>query len=320
MNSILGPMIVAFIKEKRSMGYKYNRNEYTLHRFDQYCIDNKLQDYTITREFLSGWLQRFEGECTSSLIGRVGTVRKFLIYLSSYGYDIYIPNQIPKEYKKSPYILTTLELHQFFTEVDNSAPGGKAKAYFRMSNEYKVIFRLIYTCGLRVSEACCLLFEDVDLTNGRFIIRNSKGNKDRLVYMAKDMTVLCLKYSVYLRDTLKKTPLWFFPARDPMKPISKITVEAHFNTAWEKTECSKLANDKPTIHSLRHTFVTNKINEWAEKGISLDVMGPYLSKYLGHSDFLETHYYYHYSEQVGDIIRSADKTSSLVIPQLGDFQ
>ena len=44
-----------------------------------------------------------------------------------------------------------------------------------------VLFRLLYTCGLRVSEALHLKVADVDLDAGVLAIYGAKGDKERLV-------------------------------------------------------------------------------------------------------------------------------------------
>lgn len=42
-------------------------------------------------------------------------------------------------------------------------------------------FYLLWHCGLRISEVCSLLVNDVDLSSHKLFIRNSKERKDRMV-------------------------------------------------------------------------------------------------------------------------------------------
>ena len=72
----------------------------------------------------------------------------------------------------------------------------------------------------------------------------------------------------------------------------------------------------PTVHSLRHTFVVNRINTWIQEGKDLSHMMPYLSKYLGHRTAEETHYYYHLAAAATEIIRAHDIQSQRVIPEV----
>ena len=55
---------------------------------------------------------------------------------------------------------------------------------------------------------------------------------------------------------------------------------------------------------------------WIEAGMDLDVMLPYLSKYLGHTDPQETFYYYHMVSDAFRILKKRDKTSEDVIPEV----
>ena len=55
---------------------------------------------------------------------------------------------------------------------------------------------------------------------------------------------------------------------------------------------------------------------WIEAGIDLDVMLPYLSRYLGHTDPQETFYYYHMVSSAFRILKGKDKISSDVIPEV----
>ena len=218
-----------------------------------------------------------------------------------------------------PHILSDRELEAFFKEIDSYCPGGSGarnRHLVRLSHEYKVLFRMIYTCGLRNSEAAGIGVPEVDLNTGVLTILNAKKQKDRLVYMAEDMTCLCREYYMYLCGELGEEPHWFFPAFDPSKPLRNTTVDRRFADAWGKTAYAACCNDKPVVHDLRFTFVTNRINKWIESGKDIRVLLPYLSMYLGHKSVSETHYYYHLTLEASRIAQKMDKTSGLVIPEV----
>jgi integrase/recombinase XerD len=50
-------------------------------------------------------------------------------------------------------------------------------------------FYLLWHCGLRISEVCSLLVNDVDLDGRKLFIRNSKERKDRMVYISDAVTM-----------------------------------------------------------------------------------------------------------------------------------
>ena len=58
-----------------------------------------------------------------------------------------------------------------------------------------VLMRMLYGCGLRVSEALNLTVKDVDLENGILYIRHAKNDKERLVPMSASLTEKCRTFS-----------------------------------------------------------------------------------------------------------------------------
>ena len=67
---------------------------------------------------------------------------------------------------------------------------------------------------------------------------------------------------------------------------------ASFTRFWNKTPYANCSN-KPTVHDFRFSYVVSRMNLWAEAGVDLQVMMPYLSRYLGHKSTNETFYYYY---------------------------
>jgi len=319
-SSILAPYINGLIKEKRSLGYDYRTEELILLRFDNHCLEHGLETISVTKPFLSDWCEQTKTEGVSNHNKRVTAVRQLMLFMASMGVHVYLPKCMSREDVVLPHIFTVKERNAFFNEVDNYRPLYPIPAYIRLSCEYRVLFRLIYCCGLRNTEACGVPADCMDLETGAITIYDSKGNKDRTVYMSDDLTELCKKYFAYLRDELGCHPTWFFPGRDPSKPLVNSSVNRVFNKFWFMTPNSEHCNNKPTVHDLRFSFVTDRINEWALQGIDLNVMMPYLSCYLGHKGLQETYYYYHNSKQLHEVIRTNDKTSGKVIPEVVDYE
>lgn len=92
--------------------------------------------------------------------------------------------------------------------------------------------------------------------------------------MADDLTCLCREYYDYICSELGTEPAWFFPALDPERPLANTAVDRRFNDAWKKTSYAACCNDKPVVHDLRFTFVTNRINQWIEAGEDINVLLP----------------------------------------------
>ena len=110
-----------------------------------------------------------------------------------------------EKYKKDHpviHILSAEEIEALFRAIDEYEPRRYPTFSIRMRAEYKVLFRLILTTGLRKSEAAGIRFDDVDWDKGVITIYGAKGYKDRLIYMSSDMAVLLRDYRDYLLGSL----------------------------------------------------------------------------------------------------------------------
>jgi integrase len=134
--------------------------------------------------------------------------------------------------------------------------------------------------------------ENIDLRNGRIKIIDSKGHKDRIVMMGKDLTLLCQKYHAQIRRLHPNTSL-FFP-----NPRGGEYCENWVNATFRKgIECSGLKYsgvNPPRPYDLRHTFATHRLYQWMRDGKDINAYLPYLSAYMGHSNFSSTAYYIHF--------------------------
>ncbi|MCD8201830.1 MAG: tyrosine-type recombinase/integrase [Clostridia bacterium] len=319
-SSVLSPYIEGHIKEKRALGFDYRTEEMILLRFDLYCVERKLTSVNVTKSFLDDWCVQLDTEGPRNQRKRIDAVRHLMLYMISLGIEVYVPKFTGHLDTVVPHIFTESELQAFFDEVDSYNPDENHPIYKRMAAEYKVLFRMIYCCGLRNSEGCSLAVENVNLKNGTLDILGSKRNKDRRVYMAEDLTKLCGEYYEYLCDSLHAYPQWFFPGKNTKNPLKNMNLDAVFSRFWNQTSYAATCNNKPTVHDLRFTFITNRINCWVSQGLNLEVMMPYLEKYVGHKSLRETYYYYHNTEQLYKSIQDIGKTSELCIPEVKKYE
>lgn len=314
--SALAPYIKDFISEKRALGFNYNGKSYQLFRLDQYWLNNGFDDARLTHARLEDWVCALPGEGRSSQSGRVGAARSLAVYLTTHGIICDIPLINVGNDHPVIHILDKTELHELFQVIDTYKPRSINPADLRMANEYPIIFRLYYCCGMRNNEVCSLKTDDIDLQSGVITIYDGKGQKDRLVYLPEDLRVLMVSYYSYIRRELGYEPYWFFPGRFPDKHIPKTTIDKNFKRFWGMTESSLHCDKAPTPHALRHGFVVDRLNSWILSGIDINVMFTYLSKYLGHKDPNESFYYYHLVNDAFRIIRQKDTMSADVIPEV----
>lgn len=315
-HSALSPYMEELVSEKRKLGYIYNVQAYNLKRLDDYWLAHGYDDAVITAERVNDWICCLPGEGRSSQQGRVSTLRALAFYMNMIGIQAYVPFIRIGNDHPVIHILSDDEIHELFLLIDGYSPGTPSAVFQRMADEYPVIFRLYYCCGMRNNEVCSLKTSDADLQNGILTIRDGKNHKDRLVYLPEDLRILAEKYFWHLKKTLGFEPFWFFPGKNPANHISKTQIDKKFDAFWNTTQASKICDKKPTPHCLRHTFVVNRINQWILEGTDVNVMLPYLSKYLGHRDPNESFYYYHTVSDAFRIIQQKDTVAASVIPEV----
>lgn len=311
--SKLAPYIIATINEKRQNGYIYEAEELVFKRFDNFIIENNLDTGLITRDVVMEYSIQKPTESNNSRMDRLVRISAISRYMNSIGLEAYIPHNLGTRTKPIPYLPTKKEISTFFISLDSQT---QLNCHYRFNLLYAIIFRVIYCCGLRISEAINLTKTNINLTKGELIISCSKGDKTRLVYLAEDLRLLCIKYDKTIAKIIPNRK-YFFPGRKINRPINKSSINNIFRRTWNKSQ-PNFKGKMPTVQNLRHCFITYKINEWQSNGINVDVMTPYLSKYVGHATIQETYYYYHaldgHSQAVRQIVTDSDKNILEVIP------
>ena len=142
-----------------------------------------MAEIKITRRFAESWIAPKEGEATKTRYHHITYIRQFAIYLDSLGYDAYI---VPRQKGWGsgsfvPYIFMHSQIRSIIKVADETEPRETAK---NMHLSLPVLFRILYGCGLRVSEAVSLQCRDVDIESGLLTIREEKTGKDRLVLLS----------------------------------------------------------------------------------------------------------------------------------------
>ena len=141
---------------------------------------------TLSKEICDAWIRKCSVLHQNTLLRRVTPVHQFTKYLVGTGKSAYIiPDGIPrKQIRYDAHIFTEEELKAFFTSIDacKKSPFSPLRCYV-----IPVIFRLIYTCGLRASEARLLRTNDIDLSTGKIFL-SGKPKAGKPVLFSSAMT------------------------------------------------------------------------------------------------------------------------------------
>ena len=315
-NSVLAPYIASFIEEKRALGFIYNNEAGILKRFDDYWKAGGF-DARLTQERLMAWCVRRDTEGNKSLSNRIVAVSQFCKYLSSFGKDIYIPHLDIRIEKPVIHVLSISETRELFSVIDSYRPVNHDPACIRMAESYRVIFRLILCLGTRLNETRMIRIEDVDLDKASIRLLETKGQKQRLIYLNYDLKKLLSDHICHLKAALGYQPEWLFPGYNPDQPVSKGTVDKRFRISWGLTSFAGKTEKDPTVHSLRWTFIMQRIMQWHKEGADMNAMLPYLLKHLGHRTLDETYYYFKLIQEKAADAMANDMTARYVIPEVG---
>lgn len=291
LKSGLAPAIRSMIDYKVSLGYEESTYLARSHSLDRYCMEYFPSETALTREVVTGWLERKPEESIGYFHSRAGYARGLGKYLASIGSPAFI---LPEKFTSGrscfvPYIFTDSELMSLFHVIDIQEGKEGSLQPFLLST----VFRLIYTCGLRPNEGRMLKRESVNLATGEILITETKRRKERIVVMSDDMMELAASYS-RLRDAAYPDSPYFFPDRNgnpyPAQWMQN-KFRAFFAAANPGTDPDMLPAVR--IYDLRHRFASAALNRWLDHGENLFNRLPYLRAYMGHKELSATVYYIH---------------------------
>jgi integrase/recombinase XerD len=155
--------------------------------------------------------------------------------------------------------------------------------------KHKVIIMLIYSAGMRISEALNLRIRDIESDRKMIFIRAAKGNKDRYTVLSDKLLILLRQYY------LKYRPTEYLFEGQYGGAYSDGSIRKILSKAVEAAGINKRVN----VHMLRHSFATHLL----EQGTDLR----YIQELLGHSASRTTEIYTHVSKkEISRIVSPAD--------------
>lgn len=304
------------IAQKRDIGYKYNEQAEMLRRFDIFCFTYYPDEKILSKEIVLHWATRTCTESVKTQKKRMAPVRSLSEYMNVRGDNAYIypVRSLPRNDGYVPHIFSDDELAMFFNAIDQS---GKCSVAPLRHFILPTIFRVIYCCGLRISEAQNLKTENVDLDNGILTVLEAKHGKDRLVPMSDELTEICRVYAEKAH-IFEDGQEYFFPNRSGGKTSQSSLYKFFREKLWEINISHGGRGSGPRIHDFRHTFAVNCLKNWVLQKKDLNAYLPYLKTYLGHYSFNDTAYYLRLTaEMYPNITEQIEKSCGLLIPQIG---
>ena len=179
----------------------------------------------------------------------------------------------PKARRSLPRVLSVEQVDSMLASIDVESDLGLRD---------RALFELVYSCGLRISEACSLQVGNLHLQEMIVLVRG-KGDKERIVPFGEAAKEWLEKYLRQVRPRLvgkKIVPTVFVNYKG--EPISRKGVWKRFK------ELEALTGIDCKVHTLRHSFATHLLSGGADLR-SVQAL-------LGHSDLATTQIYTHVSD------------------------
>lgn len=295
MNGSTGPglaaAITALTAEKRAVGYKYDAGERILTRFEAFCRAGFPGLDTVAKDSAEAWITaaRERGVRPATLQGLAAPVRELARWLSRRGTAAYVipARTLPRPARYVPHIYTDRELADLFAATDRCHYSSEVPFRHLVM---PVLFRTVYACGLRVSEARLLRPGDVDTVTGVLQVRDAKGGKDRQAPVSGPLRERLAGYQAQMAGQPGWD--WFFPGASAGQPMTLVNVYRNFRRfLWQARISHGGRGHGPRVHDLRHTFAVNNLRAWFTAGEDVNALLPVLQAYMGHCEIGDTAYY-----------------------------
>ena len=235
---------ISYMRDFANMFHKFDLKDVTKDQINRYIL----------------WLIREKGISASQQNQRINAIKFYYEKVLGQPRQLYEIDR-PRKGRSLPEVLSKEEIKKMLGVVDNI--------------KHKCLIALIYTCGLRRSEAINLRLGDVDSKRMMIRISEAKGDKDR--YVNFPTTLLNMLRDYYL----EYKPLEYVFEGQPGQPYSAESV-------WKVVkQIARKANIRKRVypHILRHSFATHHI----EQGIDIR----YIQEWMGHESIKTTQRYTH---------------------------
>ncbi len=248
-----------------------------LEKLKEWSEKNGLNPLTLTRNDLREWLIDLSGKRLSENSKRrlLSSLRGFYKFLIFEGHIKENPAENLDSPQKSSYLpkfLNQAEVELLFSQPDVSTETGLRD---------RAILELMYSSGLRVSEAVNIQTRDIDLDGG-VLTCTGKGSKTRKVPVGASAVEWVKSYLSLRRkqESIAVENLFVTPAG---RPVNRQMIHAFI-----KGYAQKCGLEDVSPHTLRHSFATHLIQNRA------DIRS--VQQMLGHADISTTQIYTHITD------------------------
>jgi integrase len=281
--------IEEYLAYRRGLGFDLKSPAWLLRDFARYA-EHMGHHGPLTVDLAAQWALRSRSAAPAQAARRLGIIRTFAQHRALLDSATQVPptdllGRIPR--RQQPHIYSDAEIAALLREASRKRPGDGLGA-----TSYVAFFSLLFSTGLRLSEACRLTGKDVDLDQGLLTIRESKFRKSRWVPLHPSATRALTVYAAHRDTYLPADPASFFFRTQRGPRLTPAAVEKAFARIRHRLGWSAQGRSRrPRIHDARHTFCVRRLQRWYEEGADVGQQILALSTYLGHAKVTDTYWY-----------------------------
>jgi site-specific recombinase XerD len=299
--SVFAPYFESYIHEKERQGYKATQLKWILLEFDKFFTQTSKRDLFIGSEDIKAWSMTRSNDKPSTLYQKYCAIAKFCRYMCLLGYECYIPTR-PR--KRTNNYIPTIFTHDQIKAIFNASDKMVMKEHH--ANSIMIImpslFRLLYSTGIRISEALSILNGDVDFGRKVIILNDTKNRCQRLAPVNESLEKV-LKQYIHFRNKIPvygiaqpSSPLFVSTAG---KSCTRRAVHKYFHRIIEECGIPRRCEQRgPTVHEIRHTAAVHSLVRLSQNGLDIYTSLPLLATFMGHKKVRDTETYLRLTQEI----------------------
>jgi site-specific recombinase XerD len=289
--SHLGAAMQAHLARMRTLGYRYEREEYHLLQFDRYLQTRPGTHAQPPDALVREWIALAANPILKQqrlAMGRALTrsLRRADPTVSEIPPDRSLM-QVAKRQQRSPHIYSENDICQLLTTARQWTSHRVPLRHLTL----EAMLTLAYGAGLRLGELIRLTLSDLDLTEETIAIRDTKFFKSRRLPLAPTVMTTLRQYVMARRQAgaSQAAEAALFWNEQNRRGYAVVTAE-HLLTQVIRRAGLKPTRGRigPRVHDLRHTFVVHRMLGWYRDGIDPQQRLHHLATWMGHKDIHST--------------------------------
>jgi len=305
-----------FMEERHALGYSYKTDEGCIRQFLSNFVEPDDGIIEFTKQYVLDNTRRKLNQCNNTVLRDISAINCFLRFVQREGYKVYCvpPKSLPQDSRNfRAYIFSEDEIQRILIAADSLTFSTQSP---NRHYQVPVMFRILFNCGLRISELRSLRVCDVDMDERVLIVLDTKFHKSRLVPFSNEVAEALETY--FSRVEYEGQNDWLFPSPKATGKYTSSGQQLHFAMLLRLAGIPHGGRGKgPRLHDIRHTFAVHCLNNWVRLGVDLMTALPVLARYMGHSDFKGTQKYLQLTAQMyPDIVSNMEEIFGALIPSL----